>query len=279
MKTGIEGQFSAQPTVSYYGSGGYSGGSEQQAGQRGYRTHKKGRHNWKGSRGFKLTQDFSGSGQSFGYNSSSSGASTCQMCDRSHQGPCLASNRACFSATQPSFPSALGYSQGGSQFLEVGLWEANLGAEFRVRLQALSTRVLLDPGTTHSFISPSFALRLDVQPIRLQVPMSVTTLLSDALETDVVFPLYPVSVEGRDLVANLILLNVIDFDIILEMDWLAMRYAMLDCREKKVTFQIPGDSEFLFKGEQVATLSNLMSAITARRMLYCGCQGYLGRTR
>ncbi|XP_048227243.1 uncharacterized protein LOC125369273 [Ricinus communis] len=166
------------------------------------------------------------------------------------------------SATGLAFPLALGYFQGGSQF--VIQQDCGFGA-----------RVLLDHGATHSFVSPSFALRLDVQPVRLQVSMLVITLLSDALEIDVVFPSCPVSVEGQDLIANLILLDVMDFDIILEMDWSAMQFSMLDCREKQVAFRIPRDSEFHFKGEQVPTPSNLMSVITARRMLHRGCQGYL----
>ncbi|XP_048228244.1 uncharacterized protein LOC125369518 [Ricinus communis] len=80
-------------------------------------------------------------------------------------------------------------------------------------------RVLLDPRATHSFVSPNFVLRLDVQLVRLQVPISVTTPLSDALKIDVVFPSCSVLVEGQDLVANLIMLDIMDFDVILGMDW------------------------------------------------------------
>ena len=71
--------------------------------------------------------------------------------------------------------------------------------------------MLLDPGATHSFVSPSFALRLGVQPARLKTPLSVTTPLSDALEADIYFPSCPISVVGKDLLADLILLDVIVF--------------------------------------------------------------------
>ena len=139
--------------------------------------------------------------------------------------------------------------------------------------------MLLDPGATHSFVSPSFALRLGVQPARLKTPLSVTTPLNDALEADIYFPSCPISVVGRDLLADLILLDVMDFEVILGMDWLARHYAILDCREKQVIFRIPGDSEFGFRGEQIPAPSNLISAITARRMLRRGCQGYLALVR
>ena len=53
-------------------------------------------------------------------------------------------------------------------------------------------------------------------------------------------------VECRELVEGLVLLDVIDFDVILGMDWLARHYATLDCREKVVIFRIPNDEEFKF---------------------------------
>ena len=82
-------------------------------------------------------------------------------------------------------------------------------------------------------------------------PLSVATPLSDELETDVFFPSCPVLVEGRELLADLVLLDVIDFDVILGMDWLARHYASLDCREKVVIFRIPNDDEFRFRGDKL----------------------------
>ena len=75
-------------------------------------------------------------------------------------------------------------------------------------------------------------------------PLSVATPLSDELETYILFPSYPVIVGGRELLADLVLWDVIDFDVILGMDWLAQYYASLDCREKVVIFRIPNDDEF-----------------------------------
>ena len=80
--------------------------------------------------------------------------------------------------------------------------------------------------------------------------MSVATLLSPVLiegrelETDLVFPSYPMFMEGRELLADLVLLDVIDFDVIVGMDWLAKHYATVDYREKEVIFRIPNDEKF-----------------------------------
>ena len=45
------------------------------------------------------------------------------------------------------------------------------------------TRVLFDPGASHSFVSPIFASRMAWQASRILFPLSVVTPLSDELET------------------------------------------------------------------------------------------------
>ncbi|XP_057996241.1 uncharacterized protein LOC131175603 [Hevea brasiliensis] len=70
-----------------------------------------------------------------------------------------------------------------------------------------------------------------------------------------------------------------DFDVILGMDWLSTHYATLDCRNKKVYFHIPGVEEFSFDGDRSVAPYNLVSAISARKMLRRGCQGYLALVR
>ena len=79
-----------------------------------------------------------------------------------------------------------------------------------------------------------FASRVVCQPLRILYPLSVATPLSDELETDVFLPSCPILIEGRELPADLVLLDVIGFDVILGMDWLAQYYASVDCRAKEV---------------------------------------------
>src|SRR5262249_17779533 len=104
----------------------------------------------------------------------------------------------------------------------------------------MDARVLLDLGATHSFISLSFSMRIDQSAYRLKTPLSMSTPISDEIEVDIFYPSYLVFIEGKILPANLIVLHVMDFDVILGMDWLARHYATIDCRAKKVIFRIPG---------------------------------------
>ncbi|XP_055960628.1 uncharacterized protein LOC126668448 [Mercurialis annua] len=82
-----------------------------------------------------------------------------------------------------------------------------------------------------------------------------------------------------DLRADLVVLDVLSFDVILGMDWLARHYASIDCRRKSVEFRIPGDLPFSFQGEKAETPKNLISAIKAKRMMSKGCQAFLAVVR
>ena len=77
------------------------------------------------------------------------------------------------------------------------------------------------------------------------------------------------------MLADLVLLDVIDFEVILGLDWLAQYYASLDCREKIVIFEIPNNDEFRFRGDKSSMPQNLISAITARKMFRRKCRSYL----
>ena len=53
----------------------------------------------------------------------------------------------------------------------------------------------------------------------------------------------------------------------------------MDCREKVVIFRIPNDKEFRFQGDKSSIPQNIISAITARKMLRRECRGYLAVVR
>ncbi|RVW27201.1 Transposon Tf2-2 polyprotein [Vitis vinifera] len=69
--------------------------------------------------------------------------------------------------------------------------------------------------------------------------------------------------------------SVVDFDVILGMDWLASYHASVDCFEKRVTFSIPGQPKFSFEGKHVDRPLRMISALRASSLLKKGCQGFL----
>ena len=75
--------------------------------------------------------------------------------------------------------------------------------------------------------------------------------------------------------ADLIILDLFDFDVILGMDWLARYRAIIDCNEKRVLFSPLDGPYFTFEGSKVRRLSRLLTALQAQRCLRKGCQGFL----
>ena len=63
--------------------------------------------------------------------------------------------------------------------------------------------------------------------------------------------------------------------MVLGMDWLSRHKATLDCYKKEVKLHRPEKLEVKFRGIRRELSSNIISAMTAQRMLRKGCQGYL----
>ncbi|KAL2486659.1 reverse transcriptase [Abeliophyllum distichum] len=78
------------------------------------------------------------------------------------------------------------------------------------------------------------------------------------------------------ITADLHVISMRDFDIILGMDWLGSNRATIVCFEKEVIFRRSGEKEFKFYGSKIKALPCLFSALQAEKLLKkIGCQGYL----
>ncbi|MCO6516618.1 MAG: hypothetical protein J6586_09040, partial [Snodgrassella sp.] len=75
--------------------------------------------------------------------------------------------------------------------------------------------------------------------------------------------------------ANLIPLDIVEFDVILGTDWLHYHRANIDCYQKRVTFHRPGLPVVTFTGERSNVRHGIISAVRAQKLLQKGCQGYL----
>ncbi|XP_073219705.1 uncharacterized protein [Cicer arietinum] len=53
-----------------------------------------------------------------------------------------------------------------------------------------------------------------------------------------------ITIEGNVFPVDLVVIDLIDFDVILDMDWLDFHHATLDCHNKVVKFEISGKIEF-----------------------------------
>ena len=112
-------------------------------------------------------------------------------------------------------------------------------------------------------------------PVLLDFELSVSTLVSDTLMINLVLKSCVLCIEGRELLADLMLLDIHEFDVILGMDWFASHHASVPWFEKKVVFRPLGEPKFLFKASCLSFVPRMISCIQATRLLRKGCQGFL----
>jgi hypothetical protein len=95
--------------------------------------------------------------------------------------------------------------------------------------------VSFDLGATHSFVSIVF-VRLSRLVVRTLKPsLAVTTPVGKTVVCKRVVCECPISICGRVLPANLVVLFMFSYDVILEIDWLTNHSAIIDCILKQVT--------------------------------------------
>ena len=95
---------------------------------------------------------------------------------------------------------------------------------------------LLDPGASLFFVTPYVAINIDVLLEKNLEPFSVSTLVSESILVERVCCDYIISVNHKDTMAHLVELDMVDFDVILGMNWLHVLYASVECRTRVVKF-------------------------------------------
>ena len=84
---------------------------------------------------------------------------------------------------------------------------------------------------------------------------------------------------GLETRAYLLLLDMVDFNIILGMDWLSPYHAIFDCHAKTVTLALPGLPRLEWRGTPGHSTRSVISYMKARRMVEKGCLAYLAYVR
>ncbi|GKB29888.1 retrotransposon protein, putative, ty3-gypsy subclass, partial [Tanacetum coccineum] len=85
----------------------------------------------------------------------------------------------------------------------------------------------------------------------------------------------PLRFDDRIRPANLLPIHMLDFDVILGMDWLASHRATIDCYARTVIFERFAQPEFVYHGSSPLKSVSSLSAYEARTLISHGCQGFL----
>ncbi|KAL0561647.1 hypothetical protein IC582_002087 [Cucumis melo] len=219
------------------------------------------------------------------------GKPLCTTCGKHHLGRCLFGTRTCFKCRQEGHTTdrcplrltgnaqnqGAGAPHQGRVFATNKTEAERAGTEVTGTLPILGhyALVLFDSGSSHSFISSAFVLhaRLEVEP--LHHVLSVSTPSGECMLSKEKVKACQIEIAGHVIEVTLLVLDMLDFDVILGMDWLAANHASIDCSRKEVTFNPPSMASFKFKGEGSRSLPQVISAIRASKLISQGTWGIL----
>ncbi|XP_070023122.1 uncharacterized protein [Nicotiana sylvestris] len=129
---------------------------------------------------------------------------------------------------------------------------------------------LIDPGSTLSYVTPYIAKKFGIELEKLCEPFEVSTPVGESVITRCIYRGCPIIVYHRLIVADLVELEMIDFDVISGMDWLESCYATVGCRTKIVSFEFPGEPVLEWKGDAVTHRGRFISYLKAIKMISKG---------
>ncbi|XP_070049759.1 uncharacterized protein [Nicotiana tomentosiformis] len=102
------------------------------------------------------------------------------------------------------------------------------------------TSVLFDPGSTYSYVSSYFAHYLVMPRESLVASVCVSTPVGNTIIVDRVYLSCVVTIGSLETRVDILLLRMVDFDVILGMDWLSPCHVVLDYHTKNVKLAMTG---------------------------------------
>ncbi|KAH0649063.1 hypothetical protein KY285_034311 [Solanum tuberosum] len=141
----------------------------------------------------------------------------------------------------------------------------------------LDVYTLIDSGATLSFVTPLVARKFHVGSELLHESYEVSTPIGVSIVARKVYRNCPVCILNKLLPCDLVELNMVDFDVILGMDWLHAYYSSIDCRTRKVKFRFPNEPVLEWESRDVVVKGKFISCIKAYRFISKGCLYHIVR--
>jgi hypothetical protein len=128
-----------------------------------------------------------------------------------------------------------------------------------------SVVVLFDSGASHSFISATYVGKHNMPLALLKCQMIVSSLRGD-MPAWQLCPKVNLKIRAVDFVANNIVLESKDIDVILGMDWLSKHKLLIYCTKKSIKLTTLEGKEMEFVTESVVTTKGLANRVKLNQM-------------
>ncbi|XP_070005298.1 uncharacterized protein [Nicotiana sylvestris] len=122
--------------------------------------------------------------------------------------------------------------------------------------QSHDVYALIDPGSTLSYVTTFVAMEFGIEPDQLHEPFLVSTLVGESITAARVYRGCVVMVRGRDTIADLVELWMVDFDVIMGMDWIYSCFFKLDCRTRTIRLEFPNEPVVEWKGDNLVRITD-----------------------
>ncbi|XP_004229093.2 uncharacterized protein [Solanum lycopersicum] len=106
----------------------------------------------------------------------------------------------------------------------------------KIKVYAFDIYSSLDPGAHLSFVTPYVTNHFEVFPQKHSEPFDISTSVRESILAEIVYPDCPIFINQKNTITDLVKFEIVDFDVILDIDWLHSCYASIDCRTRVVTF-------------------------------------------
>ena len=111
------------------------------------------------------------------------------------------------------------------------------------------------------------------------MPIRVSTLVGESIIVERVYRSCLVTFVGSNTYVDLVILEMVDFDVIFGMTWLSPNFAILDCNAKTVTLAKPGTDPLVWEGDYTSTPFCIISILHTKIMVIKGCLAFLAHLR
>ena len=110
--------------------------------------------------------------------------------------------------------------------------------------------MLFDFSASHSFIAASVVIELGLEVEALEEPLYVSSPLGIRVRIWMICSGYELEITGTLLTVDLRIIDMLEFDVILGMDWLTTYRVVIDCERKRVTAYTQDGTQVVFQGDK-----------------------------
>ncbi|KAJ3684443.1 hypothetical protein LUZ61_013607 [Rhynchospora tenuis] len=135
--------------------------------------------------------------------------------------------------------------------------------------------VLFDTGCSHSVAARDFVESCGWPTKSQERAINVQTPLGHFRDVLQCCKGLKVLVNGRELEADMLVLDIAGYDVLLGFDWLTRHKAMIDCSKRLVCFQAGSPSPCVYRCKAVGDPTIIISAVEACNLVQAGCDAYL----